>query len=123
MVAASFLFVMVLAQAVNPDATPVVLVISPVQMFTLAGFLSGLGGMTSAFLDPNWKTQIVLAVTVRTGILGACLSMVAYYWVATDPKLTWVAIGVIGLLGLSGESSIKFVIAQLQDRIRRNNES
>lgn len=89
-------------------------VLTPFQMFAASSILAALAGGTTAFAETFPEIRVLLYVTIRTGVLGAGLSMLAYQFVAESPVRTYAVIGGCGLIGLGGLESVTWATTLLK---------
>jgi len=70
--------------------------------------ISFIGGFCAAYRNTN-NLNLMFKSALNTAVLGAVVGLCATYWTDDKPELSWIAIGLSGLLSLGGLASIDWV--------------
>lgn len=116
-------FLVLIGQAVDPVNPHDPIDLTHIQFFLWCAAVCAVGGATTALpkklKDVHGWTNF-LKVTIRSGIMGAAFSLMAFYWVAGNVLLTFLAMGIIFIMGLGGEGSILWARTQVRQWLTRN---
>jgi len=106
-------------------------IISEVQLTTLemilwASIISFIGGIAAAYRSSNSANDIFKS-GVNTAVMGGSLAAVSTWFTLDKPNLTWVFIGLSGILSLGGLATIDWVVSLSKNTIgkwisEKNNE-
>lgn len=92
-----------------------------VEMVVWAAVLSFVGGCASSMRRTDVERPILTLIQygLNTGVMGASLAMMAWYWVAESPTMAWVIVGATGILSLGGLATIDAVVSVVRQRLEK----
>ena len=106
-------------------------IISEVELTTLemilwASVISFIGGIAAAYRSSN-KANDIFKSGVNTAVMGGSLAAVSTWFTLDKPNLTWIFIGLSGILSLGGLATIDWVVSLSKNTIgkwisEKNNE-
>ena len=106
-------------------------IISEVELTTLemilwASVISFIGGIAAAYRSSN-KANDIFKSGVNTAVMGGSLAAIATWFTLEKPALTWLFIGLSGILSLGGLATIDWVVSLSKNTIgkwisEKNNE-